>query len=148
MSVVVYAEDVNYWRTGVSSPDTWLAKAKAEIKTAGGKSGIELFGNDGAGRAMYVLEFDLGGERYRAKWPVLPSRAPGAANERAQRIQAATMLYHDIKAKCVAAKVLGARAAFLPFLLLPDGRTAGEASAPELAQRFPKLLSGAREGEA
>jgi hypothetical protein len=141
----VYAEDLNYWKSGQSPPDSWIAKAKAELRAAGGKPGAELFGADGDGRAMFALEFELQGERYRAKWPVLQCRSPSPTSERAARVQAATMLYHDIKARCVAAKVLGARAAFLTFLLLPDGRTAGEASTPELAQRWPKLLPPPRE---
>ena len=62
---------------------------------------------------------------------------------RAARIQAATMLYHDVKAKCVSAVALGTRASFLTYLMLPDGRTAAQASAPELEQVFPKLLTGA-----
>lgn len=141
----VYAEDVNYWRTGTSSPDTWIERAKNEIRVAGGRPGNELFGADGEGRAMYALEFELGGERYRVKWPVLPTRSKKPADQKAARIQAATMLYHDIKAKCVAAKVQGARAAFLSYLLLPDGRTAGEASTPELVDRYPRLLPPPRE---
>ena len=32
----VYAEDVNYWRTGQSSSDKWINDAKREIKAAGG----------------------------------------------------------------------------------------------------------------
>ena len=52
------------------------------------------------------------------------------------------MLYHDIKAKAVAAKVHGARAAFFQYLLLPDGRTAAQAAAPELTSLWPKLLTG------
>jgi hypothetical protein len=138
---MVYAEEVNYWKTSQSSPDTWIGKAKAEILDAGGKPGTELFGNDGSGRAMFALEFTIAGERYRARWPVLPCRVRSATNERAARIQAATMLYHDIKARCVAAKVLGARAAFLTYFLLPDNRTAGEAAAPELVAQFPRLLA-------
>ena len=107
---MVYAEDVNYFKTGTSAPDTWIDKAKAEIRTAGGKTLSEAYGKDGNGRAAYLLEFSFGAEHFRAVWPVLPTRK--LADERAARIQAATMLYHDIKAKCVAAKVHGVRAAF------------------------------------
>jgi hypothetical protein len=135
---VIYAEDVNYWKSGQSAPDTWIDKAKTEIRAAGGKTLSEAYGKDGTGRAAYLLEFAFGAERFRAVWPVLSSRA---GNERAAKIQAATMLYHDIKAKCVAAKVHGVRAAFFQFLLLPDGRTAAQAAAPELSALYPKLLT-------
>ena len=135
-----YAEDVgNYWKTGQSAPDTWIDKARAEIRAAGGKVLSEAFGRDQDGRAAYMLVFSFGPEQYRAVWPVLPTRTN---NERAARIQAATMLYHDIKAKAVAAKVHGARAAFFQFLLLPDGRTAPQAADAELTTVWPKLLTG------
>jgi hypothetical protein len=68
---------------------------------------------------------------------VLPSEK---GNELAARRQAATMLYHDTKAKCLSAVVLGTRIAFFSYLLLPDGRTAAEASFPELAEGIPDLF--------
>ena len=134
-----YAEDINYWQTGTSAADTWLDKAKKEIKAAGGKIGNEAFGRDEAGRAAYMLDFSFGAEHFRVVWPVLPSKSN---NERAAKIQAATMLYHDVKAKAVSAKVHGARAAFFQYLLLPDGRAASAAADPELTQVWPKLLTG------
>jgi len=44
------------------------------------------------------------------------------------------MLYHDVKGKCVSATVLGAKPAFFSYLLLPDGRTAIEATMKELTE--------------
>ena len=136
---MLYAEDVNYWKTGQTAPDAWIDKAKAEIKAAGGKAGAEAFGRDENGRAAYMLSFSFGGEQFRAVWPVLLTRT--GKDERAARIQAATMLYHDIKAKCVSAKVHGARAAFFQYLALPDGRTAAQVAAPELVDLYPKMLT-------
>jgi len=140
----IYAEDLNYWKSGTSSPDTWITKVKAELRAAGGRIITEFFGADDSGRAGFALEFELhspnGKDRYKCQWPVLPCRVASTTNERAARIQAATALYHDVKARCVAAKVLGIRAAFLTFLVLPDGRTAAQAAAPELVERFPRLL--------
>ena len=133
-----YAEDVNYWLTGTSSPDTWIERTKREIVAAGGVPLGFAYGED-AGRSAYMLQFRFGNETFRAVWPVLTSRA---GNEKAARIQAATMLYHDVKARCVSMKVLGARAAFFTYLLLPDGRTAAQLAAPELADMVPKLLGG------
>jgi hypothetical protein len=138
----VYAEDVNYFKTSTVAPDTWIDKAKAEIKAAGGRVLGEAFGNMD-GRAAFMLEFTFGADRFRAVWPVLPSKLKG--NERACRIQAATMLYHDVKAKCVSAKVHGARAAFFQYAVLPDGRTAAQVAAPELLEMYPKMLTGGGE---
>jgi hypothetical protein len=134
-----YADEVNYWKTGTTAPDTWIDNAKKEIRGAGGRVLSEAFGRDEGGRAAYMLEFTFGPERFRAVWPVLPTRKP--TDERAARIQAATMLFHDIKAKCVSAKVHGARAAFFQYLALPDGRTAAQLAAPELSAAYPKLLT-------
>lgn len=135
---MTYAEEVNYWKTSRTSPDTWLEKAKREIARAGGKVLAEGFGSDND-RAAYMLAFEFTGERFKAIWPVLPSKS---GDDRAARIQAATMLYHDVKARAVSAKVLGIRAAFFSYLLLPDGRTAAEVATPELVEAMPKLLTG------
>ncbi len=117
-----YAETVNYWKTGQSSPDTWLDHAKTEIAAVGGK----------------VLAFELDGEKFRVLWPVLESKT---GNLRAARIQAATALYHEVKAACVKLRFLGARAAFLAYWMLPDGsgRTASELT---LEDDLPALLGG------
>jgi len=134
----VYAEDLNYYRTGKSGPDAWITLAKGEIRRAGGTVQAEAFGSDASGRAAYMLTFQIGGDQFKLVWPVLESRDP--KNEQAARVQAATMLYHDIKAKCVTAKVMGARAAFLPYLLLPTGQTASQSSSADLLEMLPKLL--------
>lgn len=57
------------------------------------------------------------------------------------------MLYHDTKARCMAAKVLGSRAAFFNYLLLPDGRTAAQIAAPELLNLYPKMLTAGKSDE-
>ncbi|MCB0122322.1 MAG: hypothetical protein KDE58_08775 [Caldilineaceae bacterium] len=130
-----YAEDVNYWKSGQSSPDAWIDKARREIKNAGGKILGDAFGNDATTkRSAYMLSFQFGDDVFKAVWPVLPSRT---ANDRAARIQAATMLYHDVKARCVSAKVLGGRVAFFSYIQLPDGRSA---AAVELDDALPMLF--------
>lgn len=139
---MIYADEVNYWKTGAGAPDTWIDNAKKEIARAGGKVLGEAFGRDESGRAAYMLDFSFGSERFRAVWPVLPVRNP--RDGRAACIQAATMLYHDIKAKCVSAKVHGARAAFFQYLALSDGRTAAQLAAPELTTAWPKLLTSGK----
>jgi hypothetical protein len=147
----LYAEDVgHYWKTSRASPETWLEKAGKEIGRAGGVVEAEGFGREGD-KAAYMLKFRLGGDGFKIVWQVLPSRG---GDGRAARIQAATALYHDVKSRCVSAKWMGKRAAFLSYLELPDGRTASQASAPELLagipQMFgvpPQLASGIIEGE-
>ena len=131
-----YAEDINYWRTGRSDPDTWMERAKAQVAKLGAKVLSEGYAR-GKEKAAFMLHFEAQGEEFRVVWQVLPTRGD---NERAARIQAATLLYHDVKAKCLEATVKGVRAAFFEYLLLPDGRTASEASEPELLEGVPKRL--------
>lgn len=130
------AENVNYWQTGQSSPDTWIEKAKRQVQQLGGTVEAEGFGAYGDGRAAFMLQFSIGGDQFKTVWPVLTTRS---GKERAARVQAATFLYHDIKAKALAASVLGPRAAFFPHLMLSDGRMASQLALPELEADFPKL---------
>ena len=137
---IIHAEDVNYWKTGKSSADTWLDKAKSEIGRVGGQVlGSGSFTEETTGRSAFMLAFNLDGESFQLKWPVLKSKTD---NMKAARIQAATALYHEVKAACVKVKFLGARSAFFAYLMLPDGRTASEAGSAELAEVLPALLGG------
>lgn len=135
---IPFAEDCNYWQSGKSAPDTWIDKAKREITGVGGKLLGDAYGNDAlTGRSAYMIQFKLGDDHFKLVWPVLQSRS---RNQKAAQIQAATMLYHDVKARCVSAKVLGVRAAFFTYLMLPDGRNASEASSEELVAALPAML--------
>jgi hypothetical protein len=136
----MYAEDVNYWQTGKTSPDSWIEKAKKEIRTVEGQVvGSGSFSEDITGRAGFMLSFRLEGENFTIKWPVLRSKS---GNHQAAQRQAATALYHEVKAACVKVKFLGARSAFFAYLMLPDGRTASEAGSPELLEMLPGLIGG------
>lgn len=138
MNELPYAEDINYWQTSQTSPDVWMDKTKKLIYSFNGAVTAEGYGSEPAtGRAAYMIGFKIGDDRFKVIWPVLPTKT---RNERAARIQAATMLYHDIKAKCMSASVLGIRAAFFSYLLLPDGRTATQASFQELSIGIPELF--------
>lgn len=135
---MVYAEDVNYWKTGKSTPDTWLEKAKTEIKRVGGViAGSAIVSDEMAGRYAFMLAFSLGSDHFKLAWPVLKSKT---GNLKAARIQAATALYHEVKASCVKVKFLGARSAFFAYLMLDDGRTTSEVGGNELAEILPQML--------
>ena len=97
----------------------------------------EGFGSS-EGREAYMLGFAIDGQKFKIVWPVLPSKE---GNNIAARRQAATMLYHDVKAKTISATVLGVKSAFFSYLMLPDGRAAHELAVPDLANNFPKLLT-------
>lgn len=143
---VLYAEDFNYWKTGQSSPDRWMERSKALILSHGGKGVKEGFLSGGE-KAFYILSFELQGHTFRAIWPVLPTLE---GNEYAAKVQAATALHHEIKARLLAAKVVGAVEAMLSWKLLADGRSAGEVAKAEPHQLknllqetfYPQLPAG------
>lgn len=137
MNKAVYAEDCAYWQTSQKAPDTWIEDAKRLIHGAGGVVLADGYANETGGRAAYMIRFRIASDTFVAIEIVLQSRS---GNALAARRQAATTLYHEIKMRCVAAKRRGARWAFLQYLMLPDGRTAGEASAPAIMEAFPKML--------
>ena len=132
-----YAEELPYWQTSTTAADTWMDKAATEIKRYGGKIINEGFVREQSGRAAFLLEFTIAGDSFHLVWQVLKSKS---GNDKAAKIQAATTLYHDVKAKCLRAAWVGARAAFLEWLMLPDGQTAGQATTPELQQSIPDLF--------
>lgn len=132
----VYAEDVNYWKSGKTSPDTWILNTKKLIASVNGKVRGFAFG-EMDGKSALVLMFEIGDDKFKLTWPVLESRTGDTVS--ANR-QAATMLYHDVKARVVAVKVLGPRVAFIPWLLLPTGQTVAETSAVDLVKQLPNLL--------
>jgi len=132
-----YAEEIkHYWQTSSSSPDVWINNAKKEIAKIGGTVLAEGFGAS-QGRSAFMLSFDLSGKKYKVVFPVLPTKT---GKELSARRQAATLLYHDIKAKCMTASILGNEAAFFNYLMLPDGRSASELAQPELTEAFPLRL--------
>ncbi len=84
----------------------------------------------------HVIGFSVNGDAFKLVWPVLEHEPADAL---AAIRQAATMLYHDVKSRCIASRVFGARWAFHAELVLPDGRTAGQLTTPELAESLPKV---------
>jgi hypothetical protein len=128
-----FAEDIPYFQTSQSDTDTWLDRTKKMIREAGGKVTHEAFASEN-GVSCFVLVFVIGIDIFKILWPVLPSRS---GKTKAAKVQAVTLMYHDVKARCVTAAVFGLRTAFLPFLVLPDGSTAAQVSTPNLAIALP-----------
>jgi len=133
-----YAEDLNYWKTSQSSPDSWIDKTKKIIETLKGKVLAEGFGSNDQGKAAYMVGFEIEGEAFKVIWPVVKSSYSG--NERAERVQAATSLYHYVKGVCLYAVVVGFRAAFFSHLMLPDGKIASQIANEEITKLIPEML--------
>ena len=126
-----FSDEVNYWKTSRTAADAWVGKSISLLRKLGATDIAEAFGSRN-GNAAFILAFAIDGESFRIAWPVLPNRKPG--EEAAARVQAATLLYHDCKAKALSAAILGPRTAFIGALLLPGGHTVAEASLPAIAE--------------
>ncbi len=140
-------EELRYWKTSQSSPDGWIDKTIKIMKEYGAVFTGRAHGHDmTTGQEAYMMQFTLEEDHYKIVWPVLEPKQENDRN--AARRQAATMLYHDIKARIMYATVHGTRNAFLPMLLVTDslGRLLpmGMVATPELADAIPKML---RSGE-
>ncbi len=142
-----FAEDLNYWKTSSTSPETWVDKAEALIEKYGGEVVSRAIGRQN-GKEAILLEFRFGDLPFRLIWASLESRYnfdsrnPEKAFRTAARRQAATMLYHDVKSRGIRHAIAGPRAAFFEFLMLPDGRVVGELADPDLLKTAPKMLTG------
>ena len=123
-----YAEDLPYWKTSKQGPDAWIEKAKKESDRAGGIVISEGFGAS-EGRSAYMLRFQCE-NIYRIVWPCAESKFSGqdatVGFKMASRRQAATMLYHDVKAMCIKARAIGFEVAFFSHLELANGKVANE----------------------
>ena len=129
----VRAEKFNYWKTGNTRPEIWVDKIKKELEKAGAKH-IDTAVINSSKSFSIVLRFVFDDDNFCINWKALDCR-PG--NEDAAKIQAATMLHHDIKSKCHGCKrVKGSRKAFFEYLVLPDGQIASEVGTHQL----PKFL--------
>jgi hypothetical protein len=133
---MLYSEEVNYWMTSRSSADDWIDKTIKLLESFGGLGVDWVYGKQGA-QSAYLIQFELLETKYKIIWPVLESKT---GNIRAARVQAATLIYHDVKAKCLTARVLGIRAAFFNYLMLPNGKPAYILQAEEVYEMLPKIL--------
>lgn len=132
----MYADDFNYWKTSRTSPDKWLEKTVDLIEKHGGQVIQDYFGQDRTtGKAAYKITFRIDEDTFDLVWPVLPTKS-GNETEAAKR-QAATAIYHHVKAALLAAQVIGARVALFGFYMLPDGRTPAQVGDGYLLEALP-----------
>ncbi len=148
MSDEPFAEELNYWNSSTAGADSWLGKAEDLIRKYGGEVSASGSGMSD-GKQAVMLEFQFGDERYRLVWPALKSKHKGHDEtmkfRRSAMRQAATMVYHEVKAAAVRFRVAGPRFAFFNYLVLPNGQVVGELAAPDLLNAAPKMLIGRTE---
>lgn len=134
-----HAEELNYWRTSKSDPDSWIEKSKAQLVALGAKIEAQGFGANGDGKAAYMFGFSIGSDKFKIIWPVSKLKYSNSP-ERAARVQAATMLYHYVKSVALFVAVVGPKTALFSHYMLPDGRMASEVADNQLAAMTPQLL--------
>lgn len=142
--MTIYAPDVDYWKTGSKrSAVQWIDLAVKQLRDHGATDVMQAIGEQN-GREAFLLQFLLAGQRFRILWEVLPLplKMQSEADQRAARVQAATSLYHDVKARCVAAARYGGEMGFFQFKVLPDGRTVQQLTDAELTERYSTMLPG------
>ena len=141
MTNKIYAESMNYWKTSSITPGSWQDKTSQQIKKLGGT--VHMIGEviHDSGRPAYVILFEIGGDRFQLVWPTLPLKKNTINNRKSAAIQAATMMFHDVKARCLSAYVLGTKKAFFSYYLLDDGRVASDVGDGDLRKNlFGRLL--------
>jgi len=142
MKKIIEIEKLPYWKTSQSSADTWLDRTVKLIVDFSGEVMNLAQGVDyRSGQAAFMIVFRLQGDVFKIVFPVLEPKNKG--DVRAAKIQAATILYHDVKARLVSSMILGARNVFFGNLLLENGATAAELENPELSiNRILRIESG------
>ena len=140
-------EKLPYWKSSKSSPDTWIERTIKLINQFGGELINQASGVDyRSGMAAFQIIFKLQGDTFKIVFPVLEPIKQ--SDMKAAKVQAATILYHDVKARLVSAEILGARNVFFGNLLLENGATAAELENPELSvQKLLQLDDGIVESE-
>ncbi len=124
-----YADTVRCFKTGNAEPGTWIEKTETMLRRLGATA-VDHAALKVSGVYTFIFSFQVGNEVFRVAWPVLPVK--DKRDEKAAIRQAATLLHHECEARCLAAVIQGVRAAFIGYLVLPDGHTVMEASNPEL----------------
>jgi hypothetical protein len=68
-----YAHQCYFWETSKSGSDTWIEKTKKVVIKAGGDHIIESYGSDShSGKSAFMIAFQIGENKFKAVWPVLP----------------------------------------------------------------------------
>ena len=94
--MTIYAEDVNYWRSGQRrTVDKWLELAVMQIENLGGEVFARGVGKNEAGKESFLIGFKFEGESYKVIWPVLPTRGYAKDNDRAARVRA-VVCYNEL----------------------------------------------------
>lgn len=136
MNNLPLAETQPYWKTSKSGVETWLDKTEKLIEKVGGKVDTRIVGKSG-GREGILFAFFLGPDQFKMSWPALPTKKP--EDRSAALRQAATMIYHDTKARINRIEIFGAKVVFADWYLLPSGKTLAESNTETFSQQI-KLL--------
>lgn len=134
-----YAEQANYFGTSQRAADTWLKIAEKELVTVGGRV-LRKAAVEEESHAAFMIEFLLDGDTFRMVYPVMECRKKTPQNFDKAKVQAATFLYHSVKARALDIKILGARVAFGSWLLVDGKRSVADVVRNGSGAALPKML--------
>ena len=118
-----FAEEMPFWKTSKSGIESWMDKVEKLITNSGGFVTTRMAGKF-KGVEGIAFAFTMEGEDFRITWPVLPTKKED--DRSAAMRQAATMIYHDTKARCNRLAIFGPRVVFMDYLVLENGKTTTE----------------------
>ena len=137
MNELPIANEMPYWKSGTSSPDSWFDKVENLIEKYGGTIHSRVVARSGHNEGI-MIGFTIAGESFKLTWPVLPPKNP---NDRlAATRQAATMIYHDTKARVNRLAIFDPKVVFADWLLLENGRTIAENPNTNIAQHLSGMI--------
>ncbi|MEM7737606.1 MAG: hypothetical protein AAF267_17640 [Deinococcota bacterium] len=123
MDETLYAEDMNYYKTGKQNPETILQEVVAMIENAGGAVTHYAFLYQN-GQDFVIMQWEFGNTQFRKHYPVLPQKTPSKSILAAKR-QAVTALKHYVKSRVLDVRYDGFEAAFAGSAVY-QGRTVEE----------------------
>ena len=118
-----YAETMPYWKTSKSGVETWLDKTEKMIIDISGDVHTRINGKSNGIEAI-MFGFRIASDEFKLLWPVLPVKEE-KDKASAQR-QAATMIWHDTKARINRIKIFGPKITFFDYLVLDNGKSVSE----------------------
>lgn len=123
----IYAEDLPYWKTSKSGVETWLDRTEKLLTEIKAIVHTRIVGKS-MGREGILIGYTINDEEFRISWPVLSTKKEGDSS--AALRQAATMIYHDTKARVNRIKIFPPRVVFSDWLLI-EGKTLAESNEEE-----------------
>lgn len=143
MNKLPFGEDIgHYWRTSKKDAGYWLNSVRDMIVSIPGCKVLKKVDYEENDQNFFLVEFTVGLDWFKIIYPVLPVRQ--LKDREAARVQAVTLMFHEVKSRMMLIKIFGIHYAFLNYLVADNGKTVSQMAVPELA-KLPILLDAPRQ---